>query len=50
MNTSDARRTIKQRSDVIEAQGEIRAQDLPDTKLELRNQQREEYMAKMKGK
>tara|TARA_R100000808_G_scaffold23947_1_gene53959 strand:- start:5535 stop:6587 length:1053 start_codon:yes stop_codon:yes gene_type:complete len=50
MNTDTARRTIKERADTIERLGEVRAQDLPDTKLELRNQQREEYMAKMKGK
>ena len=50
MNTEDARRTIKQRSQVIEAQGQVEAKDLPDTQLELRNQQRQEYMTKMKGK
>lgn len=50
LNTEDARRTIKQRSQVIEARdGRVDAKELPDTQLELRNQQREEYMAKMKG-
>lgn len=50
LNTEEGRQIIKQRTDFIEAKGDVRAQDLPDTQMQLRNQQRQEYMAKMKGK
>ena len=50
MNTPTARKIIKQRAETIEASdGRVEAQSLLDTQIELRNQQREEYMAKMKG-
>ena len=49
LNTTTGRQTIKQRSIAIEAKGSVEAKDLPDTQMELRNQQREEYMNKMKG-
>ena len=51
MNDPDARMKIKQREQMILAHNgdEVRAQDLPDTALELRKQQMEEYKEKMKG-
>ena len=38
---------IKQRNDMIEKLGSVEAKDLPDTQMELRNQQMEEYKNKM---
>ena len=40
---------IKAREQFIENHGTVEAQDLPDTQLELRQQQLEEYKAKLKG-
>ena len=47
LNDTAGRMKIKQRNDMIEKLGSVEAKDLPDTKMELRNQQREEYKAKM---
>ena len=47
MNDQDSRMKIKQRQAVIAQRGKVDAQDLPDTKLELRNQQIQEYKDKM---
>ena len=49
LNTQDARIKIQQRQRYIEANEEVDAKDLPDTQLELRQQQVEEYKAKLKG-
>ena len=47
LNDTTARMKIKQRTEMIEKLGTVEAQHLPDTQIELRNQQREEYKAKM---
>ena len=47
LNDATARMKIKQRTEMIEQLGSVEAKDLPDTQMELRNQQREEYKNKM---
>ena len=47
LNDATGRMKIKQRTEMIEKLGSVEAKDLPDTKMELRNQQREEYKNKM---
>tara|TARA_Y100000310_G_scaffold340385_1_gene435937 strand:+ start:11 stop:1066 length:1056 start_codon:yes stop_codon:yes gene_type:complete len=49
LNTPDARVKIQQRQKFIENNESVEAKDLPDTKLELRKQQIEEYKSKLKG-
>ena len=50
LNDADARMKIKQRQRMIENHdGMIEAQHLPDTQLELRRQQMNEFKSKMKG-
>ena len=49
LNSEEARMKIKAREQFIENHGTVEAQDLPDTQLELRQQQLEEYKAKLKG-
>lgn len=48
MNDEESRIKIRQRTAAIDQAGSIEAKDLPDTRLELRQQQIEEYKAKMK--
>ena len=48
LNDRDSRMKIKQRQQLIEQRVEVEAQDLPDTQLELRQQQMEEYKEKLK--
>ena len=48
LNDPDARIKLRQRQNVIDQRGEVEAQDLPDTQLELRQQQMEEYKAKLR--
>ena len=48
LNDRDSRMKIKQRLQLIEQRVEVEAQDLPDTQLELRQQQMEEYKEKLK--
>ena len=48
LNDTAGRMKIKQRTEMIEKLGSVEAKDLPDTKMELRNQQREEYKNKMR--
>ena len=48
LNDATARNKIKQRQQTIERLGEVEAQHLPDTQMELRNQQMEEYKNKMR--
>ena len=48
LNDPDARIKLRQRQNVIDQRGEGEAQDLPDTQLELRQQQMEEYKAKLR--
>lgn len=48
LNDEDSRVTIKKRQDYIQHFESVQAQDLPDTKLELRRQQIEEYKQKMR--
>ena len=48
LNDETARMKIKQRNAMIEKLGAVEAKDLPDTKMELRNQQMEEYKNKMR--
>ena len=48
MNDMDARMKIKQRSKTIEQRGKVDAKDLPDTQMDLRNQQMQEYKDKMR--
>ena len=51
LNDETARMKIKQRNAMIEKLGAVEAKDLPDTRMELRNQQMEEHKNKMrKGK
>ena len=47
LNDTAGRMKIKQRTEMIEKLGSVEAKDLPDTKMELRNQQMEEYKNKM---
>ena len=47
LNDATGRMKIKQRTEMIEQLGSVEAKDLPDTQMELRNQQREEYKNKM---
>ena len=47
LNDTTGRMKIKQRNDMIEKLGSVEAKDLPDTQMELRNQQMEEYKNKM---
>jgi len=49
LNDTTARMKIQQRQKVIEQQGSVQAHELPDTKLELRNQHREETRARRRG-
>jgi hypothetical protein len=49
LNTPDARVKIQQRQKFIENNESVEAKDLPDTRLELRKQQIEEYKSKLKG-
>jgi hypothetical protein len=49
LNTQDARVKIQQRQRFIETHEAVEAKDLPDTQLELRQQQVEEYKSKLKG-
>ena len=48
LNDEDSRRKIQQRQKFISDHGSVEAKDLPDTKLELRRQQNEEYKNKMR--
>ena len=48
LNDATGRQKIQQRQKMIENLGEVDAKNLPDTQMELRNQQREEYKNKMK--
>jgi len=47
LNDPDSRRKIQQRQKMIEARGSVDAKDLPDTQMELRKQQMDEYKSKM---
>ena len=47
LNDATGRMKIKQRTEMIERLGSVEAKDLPDTQMELRNQQMEEYKNKM---
>ncbi len=47
LNDTTSRMKIKQRQKFIDAKGEVEAKDLPDTQMELRNQQMREYKEKM---
>ena len=46
LNDLEGRMTIQQRQKMIEDKGRVEAKDLPDTQLELRRQQVEEYKNK----
>jgi len=48
LNDATARQKIQQRQKTIARLGEVEAQHLPDTQMELRNQQMEEYKNKMR--
>ena len=48
LNDATSRMKIKQRTAMIEKLGSVEAKDLPDTQMELRNQQMEEYKNKMR--
>jgi len=48
LNDPTSRMKIQQRQRVIRAQGSVEAQNLPDTQMELRKQQMEEYKSKLK--
>tara|TARA_R110000824_G_scaffold130213_3_gene291980 strand:- start:2891 stop:3943 length:1053 start_codon:yes stop_codon:yes gene_type:complete len=48
MNDLDSRMKLRQRQKVIENRGKIEAKDLPDTQLDLRRQQSQEYKDKMR--
>lgn len=50
LNTTTSRHVIKERAAMIEAHGTIEAQHLPDTQRELFQQNRQEYLSKMKGR
>ena len=50
LNDLNSRMKIKQRAAYIEAHGDVEAKDLPDTRLELQQQQIQEYKNKLHNK
>ena len=48
LNDLDGRMTIQQRQKVIQTRGRVDAKDMPDTQMELRRQQVEEYKNKFR--